>query len=335
MGGAAAGGMKTLEADIEFKQGKFTLRARFAAPAEGITVLFGPSGSGKTTLLSLLAGFRRPDRGTIRLDGTDIVDIAPHRRGIGLVFQDARLFPHLTVRQNIAYAARRAPHGGLSIEEAARFFDIALLLDRPVGNLSGGEKSRVALARALVSSPDFLLLDEPFAALDGIRRRAFVAALLDMHQAHSLPMLVVTHNIDDAAALASHLVAIRSGAVVVSGDFAVASREAAFQSLLDERDTGAAIPAQELRAASPNRRGAIWLRADQVLLATEPPRALSARNVLEGRVTSLWPESDESVLVEVAAPVGSLLSRVTSQAARELELAIGRPVWAVAKAHML
>ena len=190
--------MKTLEADIELKQGAFTLRARFAAPAEGITVLFGPSGSGKTTLLSLLAGFRRPDRGTVRLDGTDIADLASHRRGIGLVFQDARLFPHLTVRQNVAYAARRAPHGGLSIEEAARFFDIAALLERPVGNLSGGEKSRVALARALVSRPDFLLLDEPFAALDGTRRRAFIAVLLDMHSVYKLPMLVVTHNIDDA-----------------------------------------------------------------------------------------------------------------------------------------
>jgi molybdate transport system ATP-binding protein len=327
--------MKTLEADIEFKQGAFMLRARFAAPGNGVTVLFGASGSGKTTLLSLLAGLRWPDRGSIMLDGADITRLAPHRRGIGLVFQDARLFPHLTVRENIAYAVCRAPRGGLQVEEAARFFDIAGLLERPVGNLSGGEKSRVALARALASRPDFLLLDEPFAALDGIRRRAFIAALLDMHRVHNLPMLVVTHNIDDAAALASHLVALRGGAIVASGEFAAASREAAFQSLLDERDTGAAISARVLRAASDDRRGAIWLRADQVLLASEPPRALSARNVLEGRVTSLWPESDQSILVEVGAPVGSLLSRVTPQAARELELAPGRPVWAIAKAHLL
>jgi molybdate transport system ATP-binding protein len=327
--------MKSLEADIEFTQGAFSLRARFVAPGEGVTVLFGPSGSGKTTLLSLLAGLQRPDRGAIRLNGADISKLAPHRRGIGLLFQDAQLFPHLTVRQNIGYAARRAPQGGLQVEEAARFFDVVALLDRPVRNLSGGEKSRVALARSLVSRPDFLLLDEPFSALDGIRRRAFIASLLDMHRVYNLPMLVVTHNIDDAAALASHLVAIRDGAVVASGDFAIASREAAFQSLLDERDTGAAIPAQMLRAASDNRRGAIWLRADQVMLATEPPRALSARNVLEGRVTSLWPESDQSVLVEVAAPVGPLLSRVTPQAARELELAPGRAVWAIAKAHLL
>jgi molybdate transport system ATP-binding protein len=335
MGGTAVVGMKSLEADIAFTQGAFSLHARFAAPGEGITVLFGPSGSGKTTLLSLLAGLRRPDHGTVKLNGVDISHLAPHRRGIGLVFQDARLFPHLTVRQNIAYAARRAPPGGLRIEDAARFFDITTLLDRPVGNLSGGEKSRAALARALASRPDFLLLDEPFAALDGIRRRAFIATLADMHRIHDLPMLVVTHNIDDAAALASHLVAIRDGIVVVEGDFATASRRAAFQSLLDERDTGAAIPAQALRAASDNRRGAIWLRADQVMLATESPRALSARNVLEGRVTSLWPEGDHSVLVEVAAPVGTLLSRITPESARELALAPGRPVWAVAKAHLL
>ena len=326
--------MKALEADIELEQGAFSLRARFSAPADGITVLFGPSGSGKTTLLSVLAGLKRPDRGAIALGGAEIGNLPAHQRGIGQVFQDARLFPHLSVRQNIVYAARRAPAGGLAIEEVARFFDIASLLDRPVGNLSGGEKSRVALARALASRPDFLLLDEPFAALDGMRRRAFIATLLDLHKVHQLPMLVVTHNIDDAAALGSHLVALQAGAVVAAGDFATASRQAAFQSLLDERDTGAAIAADRLLVAD-NRRGAIWLRADQVMLASEAPHGLSARNVLEGRVTALRPENDQSVLVELDAPVGHLLSRITPPAARELALAPSRPVWAIAKAHLL
>ena len=326
--------MKALEADIEVEQGAFSLRARFSAPAKGITVLFGPSGSGKTTLLSVLAGLKRPDRGIVTLGADSIGDLPPHRRGLGLVFQDARLFPHLTVRQNIAYAAHRAPQAGLQVEEVARFFDIVPLLDRPTGNLSGGEKSRVALARALASRPDFLLLDEPFAALDGIRRRAFIATLLDLHKVHQLPMLVVTHNIDDAAALGSHLVALQAGVVVAAGDFATASRQAAFQSLLDERDTGAAIAADRLLVAD-NRRGAIWLRADQVLLASEAPHGLSARNVLAGQVTALRPENDQSVLVELAAPVGHLFSRVTPQAARELALAPGRPVWAIAKAPLL
>jgi molybdate transport system ATP-binding protein len=333
MGGTAAGGMKTLEADIEFKQGAFTLQARFAVPGDGITALFGPSGGGKTTLLSVLAGLRRPDRGAIRLGGADVTGLAPHRRGIGLVFQDARLFPHLTVRRNIAYAARRAPHGGLSIEEAARFFDIAPLLDRPVGNLSGGEKSRVALARALVSRPDFLLLDEPFAALDSARRRDFIAALLDMHRVHNLPMLVVTHNIDDAAALASHLVALKSGQLVTKGAFAQTSRELQFRALLDPADIGAAMPAASLRSARGSR--SLWLRADQVVLAAEEPRAVSARNVLAGEVRAVTAESDQSRLVELDTKAGTVLSRVTPDAVRELGLEPGKWAWALVKAHAL
>lgn len=328
--------MKSLQADVELRQGALLLRARFVAPGKGITVLFGPSGSGKSTLLAILAGVRRPDRSAITLGDRDIASLAAHRRGIGLIFQDSRLFPHLTVRQNIVYAARRALNPSPTLQEAARFFDIANLLDRPVGNLSGGEKSRVALARALVSGPDFLLLDEPFAALDGVRRRLFIATLLEMHAVYDLPMLVVTHNIDEAAALGSHLVAIKDGTVVTSGEFIPASSDPLFQSLLDAQDTGAAISAPMLRAASTdNSRRAIWLRADQVLLATQPPRFLSARNVLEGQITTVRQENDQSILVEVATAVGRVVSRITPQAAQELELAPARPVWAIAKAHLL
>ena len=171
-----------LEADIKLCQGRFALDARFTAP-DGITALFGPSGAGKSTLLSALAGLK-PASGRIALNGKSCEQLGPHRRGLGLVFQDARLFPHLTVRGNLAYAHRRAP-ARLEIAEVAEFFDIANLLDRPVGNLSGGEKSRVALARALVAAPDFLLLDEPFAALDGARRRAFLQVLRTAHRKYA------------------------------------------------------------------------------------------------------------------------------------------------------
>src|SRR5205814_8339176 len=122
-----------------------------------------------------------------------------------------------------------------------RFFDILPLLERPVGNLSGGEKSRVALARALAAAPDFLLLDEPFAALDGVRRRAFIRVLLEMHKNFHLPILVVTHNIDDAAAMASNLVALHNGQVVAKGPFDQATRDPAFAALLDPHDSGAAV----------------------------------------------------------------------------------------------
>lgn len=328
----------TLTADVELALGPFRLTAKFTAPGDGITVLFGPSGSGKSSLLSVLAGLRRPDYGAIHLGGRSLDDTPAHRRGIGLVFQDARLFPHLSVRQNIAYAWKRAPEQTRpAIAAVAKFFDIAKQLDRPVANLSGGEKSRVALARAVAAAPDFLLLDEPFAALDGARRRAFIQVLADMNRDYRLPMLVVTHDIDDAAALASHLVVLQDGLVVAEGAFAEASRAPVFQALLDRRDTGVAMPASALRSTH-DTMGAgrsIWLRADQVLLATEEPRAISARNVLAGEVGAVIAERRDSRLVEVITDAGPVLSRVTPEAMQDLGLVPGKKAWVLVKAHAI
>ena len=333
--------MSALDVDIRLARGAFRLQAKFRAPGDGITVLFGPSGGGKSSLLSAIAGLI-PCGGYARLgrellcDSEVDLDVPPHERGIGMVFQDARLFPHLTARQNIAYAFKRAPaHRRRKIEDVARYFDIAPLLDRPVGNLSGGEKSRVALARALVAAPDFLLLDEPFAALDGIRRRAFIQVLLDMHRSFGLPMLVVTHSIDDAAALASHLVAIQAGRVVTEGALEQATREPAFTALLDPRDMGAAVSGLLLHTGPDPGHKYLWLRADHIVLATERPRAISARNILEGEVAVVRTEADGSRLVELKTSVGPILSRVTQEAVEELGLAEGRRAWALVKVHAL
>jgi molybdate transport system ATP-binding protein len=324
----------TLSADIALGLGLFRLEARITAPVDGITVLFGPSGSGKSTLLSVLAGLRRAESGTIRLGGQSLDGLPPHRRGMGLVFQDARLFPNLSVRQNIAYAWKRAPeHKRPDMEAVSKFFDIAAFMDRPVTNLSGGEKSRVALARAVVSAPDFLLLDEPFAALDGARRRAFIQVLSDMHRNYRLPMMVVTHDIEDAAVLADHLVALENGRVAAQGPFADASRSPGFQALLDSADIGTAMPASSLRSSHSGR--SLWLRADQVLLAAEEPRAVSARNVLAGEVSAVIAESEQSRLVELATRNGVVLSRVTPEAVVDLGLAPGKKAWALVKAHAL
>jgi len=333
--------MSALDVDIRLDRGAFRLEAKFHAPADGITVLFGPSGSGKSSLLSAIAGLM-PCEGHVRLGrvllGDSAVDlhVPSHARGIGLVFQDARLFPHLTTRQNIAYAFRRAPaQRRRDIGEVARFFDITALLDRPVANLSGGEKSRVALARALVAAPDFLLLDEPFAALDGIRRRAFIQVLLDTQRNFGLPMLVVTHSIDDAAALASYLVVLQAGCVVTTGAFDQATREPAFTALLDPRDSGAAVSGLLLHSRPDAGQKYLWLRADHIVLATEAPKAISARNILEGEVATVQIEEDGSRLVELKTAVGAILSRVTGEAAQELGLVAGRRAWAVVKVHAL
>jgi len=331
--------MKALDVDVKIARGAFRLAASFTAPADGITVLFGPSGSGKSSLLSAIAGLTKCD-GMIRLGSRPLdggnVHVPPHERGLAMVFQDARLFPHLTARQNIAYAWRRAPADRRPrIDDTARFFDIVSALDRPVGNLSGGEKSRVALARALAAAPDFLLLDEPFAALDGRRRRAFIDVLLRMHRDFQLPMLVVTHDIDDAAALASHLVAIRSGQVVAKGPFDQAAGDPAFAALLDPRDSGAAVPSLLLHSYHGEGRRHLWLRADHIVLATERPNAISTRNILEGTIRSLMHEPEGSCLVELKSSVGVILARVTVEAAEELGLVEGRRAWALVKAHTL
>ena len=331
--------MKTLDVHVRLTRGTFHLAAKFTAPGDGITALFGPSGGGKSSLLAAIAGLV-PSQGEIRLGDRMLsaqgTHLPPHKRGIGLVFQDARLFPHLTARRNIAYAWTRAPADKRPhLEEVARFFDITALLDRPVGNLSGGEKSRVALARALAAAPDFLLLDEPFAALDGQRRRAFIKVLLEMHRGFHLPMLVVTHSIDDAASLASHLVALKEGEVVSNGPFDAATADPAFTALLDARDSGAAIPSLLLHTVHDKAQRYLWLRADQVVLAAERPKAISTRNILEGEILSIRQEADGGRMVALQTKAGRVLSRVTAEAIDELALAQGRKAWALVKAHAL
>ena len=323
------------------RRGAFLLQASFDAPDSGITAVFGPSGAGKSMLLSAIAGLHRLEAGRIRWQGRVLEDTAqrervpPHRRGIGLVFQDARLFPHLTVRSNLAYAERRRPADRTVpvLAEMAQRLDVSDLLDRPVRNLSGGEKSRVALARALLSAPELLLLDEPFAALDGKRRRAFLAMLREVSAAQRLPMMVVTHQIEDAVELADHVVALKDGKVVVHGAAGGATRTTEFTALLDRRDLGARVDASAIAGADGGR--GIWVRADSVLIASQQPHGLSARNVWEGRIASIFREPDGSALVSIATRVGYISSRITPEALAELHLEEGRTAWAVVKTHAL
>ena len=323
------------------RRGAFVLEASLDAPAGGITAIFGPSGAGKSMLLSAIAGLHKLERGVLRWSGRVLEDaaqrerVAPHQRGIGLVFQDARLFPHLTVRGNLAYAERRRPADRVVpvIAEMAQRLDISDLLDRPVRNLSGGEKSRVALARALLSAPELLLLDEPFAALDGKRRRAFLALLREVSAAQSLPMMIVTHQIEDAVELADHVIALKDGKVLSYGTAATVMRSVEFTGLLDIRDLGSRVDASAI-AGVDGRRG-VWVRADSVLIASQQPHGLSARNVWEGRIASIIREPDGSALVSIATHVGYISSRITPEALVDLLLEEGGTAWAVVKTHAL
>lgn len=321
------------------RRGGFRLSADLSIPAEGITVVFGPSGAGKTMMLSAIAGLHRLAAGSVAFNGRVLenvsqrVRVPAHDRGVGLVFQDARLFPHLTVRGNLHYAESRRPaarNAPIAIE-ISRVLEFEDLLDRPVHNLSGGEKSRVALARAIVSAPELLLLDEPFAALDGRRRRDFARQLKEHCRDQGLPMIVVTHLVEEAAELANHIVAVRAGRVVCEGKPADVMMRPEFMGLLDPRDRGSWVQGAAGFAPSDG----VWVRADSVLLASREPAGISARNVWPGRVASIAREKDGSILVSLSTDKGYILSRITPEALAELKFEEGSAAWAIVKAHAL
>lgn len=213
-----------ITADVSLRLGDFQLDAAFTAP-EGVTGLFGPSGSGKTTLLHVIAGLLRADRGRIAagqrvlFDHERGEDMPAHRRRVALVHQDAQLFPHLTVRQNLAFArwfagAREAP---VTMHHITDVLEIAPLLERRPGRLSGGEKQRVALARAILAAPDVLLMDEPLASLDDALRQETLGLIGRMRDAVPLPMLYVSHRAGEIRALAAHVVKLDRGRVTEQG----------------------------------------------------------------------------------------------------------------------
>ena len=212
-----------LAVDVEKKLGDFSVAATFEA-ADGVTALFGPSGSGKTSIVSMVAGLVTPDRGRIMCNGTVLFDsarrvcVSPHRRGIGYVFQDGRLFPHMTVAQNLDYGRRmyRIPADADERERVVTLLDIARLLDRRPGKLSGGERQRVAIGRALLMRPQLLLLDEPLASLDAARKREIFPYLLRLRD-ETVPMIYVSHNAAELRRIATTIVRIEAGRVTGIG----------------------------------------------------------------------------------------------------------------------
>jgi molybdate transport system ATP-binding protein len=216
--------MTMLAVDVEKRLGTFALAARFTATG-GVTALFGPSGAGKTTLVNMIAGLIAPDRGTIAIDDTLLFDagaginVPPHRRHIGYVFQEGRLFPHLSVRQNLDYGRRvsRFLRDADGFARIAEMLDIGAILDRRSRTLSGGERQRVAIGRALLIRPRLLLLDEPLASLDAARKQEILPYLVRLRDAAHVPMVYVSHTASELRQIATNVVRLDAGRVVACG----------------------------------------------------------------------------------------------------------------------
>jgi molybdate transport system ATP-binding protein len=340
----------------------FGLEVGFAAPAAGVTALFGPSGCGKSTVLAAVAGLLRPEAGRVALDGAPLLDTAhrlfvpPERRRCAVVFQDARLFPHLSVETNLRYGLRRAPPGaeGPDLAEVIDLLGIGQLLGRRPARLSGGERQRVALGRALLARPRLLLMDEPLAALDAARRAEVLPFLARLRDAARLPILYVTHALDEVDALAGTLVLMEAGRVLAAGpvealsartDLPLAARRDAgvvLAASVLEHDRAAgltriAVPGATLvlplRAEPPGARLRLRLRARDVAVATRRPEGVSIHNVLPCRLAGIEPTAaagEAFLRLDLGGTV--LLARVLGEAVRRLGLAPGQEVFALVKA---
>lgn len=347
----------TLELAISCRQGLFLLDASFRAQA-GITALFGPSGAGKSTLLNAISGLTTPAVGHIGLDGRVLFDsqrrinLPPHQRRVGYLFQDARLFPHLSVAQNLDYGRKLSagPHYA-SVNDVVELLGIGPLLACRPTRLSGGEQQRVAIGRALLASPRLLLLDEPLTALDDARKDVILGYIRALQRRYALTLLYVTHDFREVARLADNLILLEQGKVIASGDLASVTADARTSPRLaqgpgvvldarihshqeDDQLTLLAVGNNVLQlpklshpCGSPVR---LHVLADDVALAVARPTGLSIRNQLPSHITQMQTEASR-VLVTLEAQGTPLLARITCQAAREMELVIGQPVHALLK----
>jgi molybdate transport system ATP-binding protein len=215
-----------MEIAIQHQQGNFTLAVLFRGAESGVTALFGPSGAGKTSVVNMVAGLMRPDAGRIAINGHCLfdsslgIDLPPEKRRIGYVFQDGRLLPHLSVQANLVYGMRRTPANQrfVQLEQVVALLGIGHLLQRRPARLSGGEKQRVAIGRALLTSPALLLMDEPLASLDEARKAEVLPFIMRLGREFAIPILYVSHALDEILQLATHMVMMENGRVLAAGE---------------------------------------------------------------------------------------------------------------------
>jgi molybdate transport system ATP-binding protein len=350
-----------LELDVAVRVGAFALEARLESEA-GVTALFGRSGSGKTTVLNAIAGLARPQRGRIRVDDTVFfdhalgIDLPAQKRRVGYVFQEGRLLPHLTVRQNLLYGRFFTPRDERheNLDHVVSLLDLAPLLARRPHHLSGGEKQRVAIGRALLTSPRLLLMDEPLASLDAGRKGEILYYIERLRDETKLPIVYVSHAIDEVVRLADAVALVSDGRIRASGPVSQMAGRLELRPLLGRFEGGAVIeakvaaqdlemglarltfPGGELYApdvdalvGAPVR---VRIRARDVSLALSRPADVSFLNILAGTVRAVGDEAGASVDVQLDVGGTPLLARITRKSVASLGIAPGRPVFALVKA---
>lgn len=351
----------SLDLQITKTQGNFTLDVAFTAPI-GVTAVFGRSGAGKTTLINAIAGLIQPDAGHITLnqtplfDSTKRINTPAYQRRIGYVFQDARLFPHMDVTQNLRFGLRHAPAGvtGPSLDEVANLLGLTPLLNRRPTDLSGGEKQRVALGRALLSRPEMLLMDEPLAALDGQRKERILPYLERLKSgAAGLPILYVSHALEEVARLADQLVILSKGKVAAAGSIFDVLADPAVVPLVGVRQAGAVLQATVTEhgadgistlhlkagtielpgvAAPIGNRVRLHVLAQDIILSRERPEGLSSVNILPVTIKNIRIGDGPGAAISLDAAGDQLLARVTARAVQDLNLTEGQSCFAIIKA---
>lgn len=348
-----------LVANVRARFEDFALDAALDLPLDGVVALFGPSGSGKTTLLRAIAGLDRHPDSHVALDGevwqNGTAFVPAHRRGVGFVFQEARLFPHLSVRDNVHYGLRRTPQKArrFTLERVAEVLDVARLLPRAPQTLSAGERQRVALARAVLSHPRLLLMDEPVSALDAEAKEEILPFIQRLSEAFAIPIVYVSHAIDEVLRLAGRMALIDAGRIHAVGPIPEIMSRLDLHPLTRRLDAGAVLVSRiarhdaargitylayqggEIAAPTidmkPGETVNVRIRARDVALALKPPEQTSILNILPGRVIEIAAEAGPQahVLIDVGSP---LWARIMKRSIDDLALAPGKPVYALIKA---
>lgn len=355
--------MNGIQANFRLQRAGFLLEADFVAPAQGVTALFGVSGSGKTTLLRCIAGLERAP-GTLRINGETWQDektfVPVHQRPLGYVFQEASLFPHLSVRSNLEYGYRRVAPASrkVQVEQVVEWLGLSHLVARKdVAQLSGGERQRVAIGRALLTSPRLLLMDEPLSALDASSKQDILPYLERLHRELQIPVLYVSHAMDEVARLADHLVLLEQGRVSASGPLHATLARLDLP-LAHFDDAGAVIEASLVQHDEPYHLsrlqfpgGELWVgKVDQPLgcrvrarvlardvsIATQAPQGSSINNILAAKIEEIRDAGPDKVVVKLqVGEAHTLLSRITRRSHDQLCLSTGMQVYAQVKSVAL